>query len=269
MADDFLDELIEGTKELIEAKGAETDAAIEELRQEISKRPTETQKGESGEKGDRGEKGERGSQGTKGDRGERGPIGYQGPQGKKGEKGDKGEKGKDAKELIAEDVADVLRPDILSRINRGSGNLNRNIAVGGNQSVLSKYTDINFIPGSNVTITYASNNATRFTDITIAATGGGGGGGISRSINSVSTNTIAGSAASTDYVYLVSGTTTITMPDATLGNTNLYTIKNVGTGVVTINTTSSQTIDGNLTIQMATQYTSVDLESDTANWNIT
>lgn len=271
MADDFLDELIEGTKELIEAKGAETDAAIEELRQEISKRPTETQKGESGEKGDRGEKGERGSQGTKGDRGERGPIGYQGPQGKKGEKGDKGEKGKDAKELIAEDVADVLRPDILSRINRGSGNMNRNIWVNGNQSVLSKYTDINIKPGSNVTITYSSNDQTRTTDITFTSSGGGGGSvaGITRSINTISTSQTAGSATGTDYVYICSSGIQLTLPDATASNTNLYTVKNTSTSSVLVNTTSAQTIDGQATIIMPVQYTSIDLESDSQNWVIT
>lgn len=269
MADDFLDELIEGTKELIEAKGAETDAAIEELREQISAIPTEAQRGETGEKGNRGEKGERGSQGTKGERGERGPIGYQGPQGKKGEKGDKGEKGKDAKEFALEEVADVLRPDILSRINRGSGNLNRNIAVGGNQSVLSKYTDINFIPGSNVTLSYSSNNATRFTDITIAATGGGGGGGISRSVNTVATDTAAGSAASTDYVYLASGNLTITLPTS-IGNSNLYTIKNIGAGTITIATTGGDTIDGQVNLQMPVQFTSVDLVSNNSgNWDIT
>ena len=65
------------------------------------------------------------------------------------------------------------------------------------------------------------------------------------------------------------GTLTLTMPDATAGNTNLYTVKNVGSGVVTINTTSAQTIDGSSTIVMPVQFTSVDLISDTANWVIT
>ena len=88
------------------------------------------------------------------------------------------------------------------------------------------------------------------------------------SVNVVSTNTAAGSAASTDYVYLVSGTTTITLPTA-VGNTNRYTIKNSGTGVVSIATTSSQTIDGSSSpITINVQYVSIDLISNGTDWEI-
>lgn len=151
---------------------------------------------------------------------------------------------------------------------RGGGSMNRQMFINGSDP-LTRYTDINLKAGSNVTLSYVNNNATKKVDITITSSGGGGGGGIARSINSISISTNAGSTSATDYVYLCTGTLTVTMPDATAGNTNLYTIKNVGTGVVTINTTSSQTIDGNLSINLVTQYTSVDLESDTTNWNIT
>ena len=88
-----------------------------------------------------------------------------------------------------------------------------------------------------------------------------------KSINTVSVNTSAGSASSTDYVYLASGTINITLPTA-VGNQNLYTIKNVGTGVITIDTTSSQTIDGSLTAPIRVQYLSLTIISDGANWNI-
>ena len=74
----------------------------------------------------------------------------------------------------------------------------------------------------------------------------GGSSGITRSISTVSTNTSAGSTALTDYVYFVSGTTTLTLPTA-VGNTNRYTVKNVGSGNVTIATTGGQTIDGGST----------------------
>jgi hypothetical protein len=96
---------------------------------------------------------------------------------------------------------------------------------------------------------------------------GGGGGGSSKSINSVSVNTNAGSTASTDYIYLASGTINITLPTA-VGNTNYYTIKNVGTGTITVNTTSSQTIDGSTTAPIKIQYLSLTVISDGANWNI-
>lgn len=95
----------------------------------------------------------------------------------------------------------------------------------------------------------------------------GGSGGISRSIASVAVNTNAGAASSTDYVYLVSGTTTITMPTA-VGNTNRYTIKRVGTDPVTIAFTGAETGDGSATLLLNVQYDSLDLISNNTNWNI-
>ena len=93
------------------------------------------------------------------------------------------------------------------------------------------------------------------------------GGGILRSGNSISGITTAGAAAITDYVYLCTGTFTVTLPTA-VGNTNLYTIKNVSTGTITIATTSAQTIDGSATASLPVRYTSLDLISDGANWNV-
>jgi hypothetical protein len=90
---------------------------------------------------------------------------------------------------------------------------------------------------------------------------------LTRVISSVSTATAAGSAAATDYVYLVSGTTTVTLPTA-VGNSNQYTIKRVGTNTVTIGTTSSQTMDGSTSITLNVQYQSLTFISDGANWNI-
>lgn len=77
-----------------------------------------------------------------------------------------------------------LRQELMNRMNNlpHGGNANRNIAVGGNGSILNKYTDVNFKAGTNVTLTAVANNTTKYTDITIAASGGGGtpsiGGGI-------------------------------------------------------------------------------------------
>lgn len=164
------------------------------------------------------------------------------------------------------DTIEKLRKELMARISQiGGGSMNRKMTFGG-VDYLTKYTDINYKAGSNVTFTIVTNDTTKMVDVTIAATGGGG--GTVRSINSISTPTTAGATAGTDYVYLVSGTTTITLPTA-VGNTNLYTIKNVGVGTVTIATTSAQTIDGTATTTMPVQYTAVDLISDTANWNVT
>jgi len=160
-----------------------------------------------------------------------------------------------------------LESDLLSRIAKiGGGNMNRNIAIGGNTSVLSMFNDINLKPGTGVTITYANNIATNFTDVTISATGSGS--GITREINNVAINTNAGASAGIDYVYLVSGTTAITLPTA-VGNTNLYTIKNVGNGIVTVNTTGGETIDDDSNVIMPVKYTAVDIISNGTNWKIT
>lgn len=90
------------------------------------------------------------------------------------------------------------------------------------------------------------------------------GSGITRTITSIAAPTTAGATASTDYVYLVSGTTTLTLPTA-VGNTNRYTVKNVS-GSTTIATTSAQTIDGSSTATLPVVYSSLDLVSDGSNW---
>lgn len=90
---------------------------------------------------------------------------------------------------------------------------------------------------------------------------------IERVITTISANTVASAASNTDYVYLTSGVTTVTLPTA-VGNTNRYTIKNVGVNTVTVNTTLGQTIDGSSTITLAVTNTSLDFISNGTNWNV-
>ena len=90
------------------------------------------------------------------------------------------------------------------------------------------------------------------------------GSGITRSINNIAVNTTAGATSLIDYVYLCTSTITVTLPTS-VGNTNIYTIKNKGTGVITIATTLSQTIDSTTTITINPDG-SVDLISDGSNW---
>lgn len=167
---------------------------------------------------------------------------------------------------LDEIVQDFERRMNILQQSRG-GSMNRSILVGGDKATLSKYTDVNLKAGAGVTITYSANQTTKYTDITISATGGGG--GITRSVNVVATPTAAGNTPGIDYVYIVSGNTTITLPTAA-GNTNLYTIKNAGTGTVTIVPSGADTIDNDTSIVMPVRYTSVDLISDgVSNWSIT
>lgn len=164
-----------------------------------------------------------------------------------------------------------LRSDLITRINnKGGGNMNRNIAIGGNTSVLSMYTDINLKAGNNVTITYVRNNTTKYTDVTISATGGSGSvGGTVRSVNNISTSQSAGNTQGTDYVYICSAGVNVTLPSAST-NTNLYTIKNISTSSILVSRDGTDTIEADTSLILATQYTAVDLISDgISNWNIT
>lgn len=151
--------------------------------------------------------------------------------------------------------------------NRGGGNMNRQVLFN-STNYLKKFTDYNLIPGNNVTFTITEDATHKRVNLTINATGGSGS-GITRVITNVAVNTAAGSASTTDYVYLCAGTLTVTLPTS-IGNSNLYTIKNIGAGTVTVNTTGGETIDGDLTVIMPVQYTSVDLVSNNSgNWNVT
>lgn len=160
----------------------------------------------------------------------------------------------------------TTRTELISAINSRGGNANRNIAVGGNTSVLSRYTDINLRAGSNVTLTYSQNNTTKYTDLTIAATGGSG---TTRTIARTAVSSTIGAVDATDYVTIATAGVQLTLPTA-VGNDNLYTIKNIAASSVLVATTSAQTIDGDTTLILNTQYTAVDLINDgDDNWSIT
>lgn len=74
---------------------------------------------------------------------------------------------------------------------------------------------------------------------------------------------------SDEFVDCISGTFAVTLPTA-VGFTKQYVIKNSGTGVITINTTSSQTIDGNASGTLnLNQYDTYILKSDGTNWVLT
>jgi len=80
-------------------------------------------------------------------------------------------------------------------------------------------------------------------------------------------------AAATDeiiYVDCTSGPVTITLPTAVGVAGKVYTIKKVDstTNILTVATTSSQTIDGSTTQTTDMQYTAISMNSDGANWGI-
>ncbi len=74
--------------------------------------------------------------------------------------------------------------------------------------------------------------------------------------------------ASDFQIDCTSGTFTVTLPTAIGIVGKPYSIKNSGTGIITLNTTASQTIDGSLT-QTLTQYDNLQVMSNGSNWIIT
>lgn len=63
-------------------------------------------------------------------------------------------------------------------------------------------------------------------------------------------------------------TFTVTLPTAVGVEGQYYVIKNSGTGIVTIDGNASETIDGRLNFVLATQYESITVVSNGANWVI-
>jgi hypothetical protein len=90
-------------------------------------------------------------------------------------------------------------------------------------------------------------------------------GSIAFKISSISANTTLDGT----YTHVfASGTITITLPTAVGISGRTYWIKRTGTGTITINTTSSQTIDGAASLSITAQYDSYTLVSDGSNWFI-
>ena len=71
-----------------------------------------------------------------------------------------------------------------------------------------------------------------------------------------------------DATIFASGTFTVTMLDAVANGDQEVTIKNVGTGVITLDTTDSQVLDGDSKYYLYSQYGSVTFKSNGVNWFI-
>ena len=143
---------------------------------------------------------------------------------------------------------------------------------------------LNFIEGSNVTLTIADNTSTKEVDITIASTGGGGGSlsGTTNEIAYFDTSTTIDSLSTTTYPSLtelsyVKGLTSAVQTqinskqDTLVSGTNIKTVNSnslVGSGNVTIDKTSvglgnvDNTSDTNKPVSTA-QATAIGLKQDT------
>ena len=214
-----------------------------------------------------GVQGPPGIQGPKGDQGEIGPQGPIGPQGIQGLKGLDGKDGRDG----IDGLPGATGP-IGPKGDPGIG------TPGANGSIIYrtvKKPDDNF--GVSGDWAFTALNEIWFKDAKgwnfFQQLGGGYTGRIShlekqmikREIYSISTSQTLRSDRFRDYFYFVSGTTTVTMPTA-VGNLNRYSVKNVGSGIVTV--ASSDTLEGVTSLEIRNQYESVDMISTGTVWAV-
>lgn len=125
-------------------------------------------------------------------------------------------------------------------------------------SPLTTRTKLNFV-GAGVSVTDDAGD-----DATVVTINGGSGSGITRTIVVTSGSATLGSTASVDYVYLVAGAHTMSLPAAS-GNTNRYTVKNNHSANITIDTAGAENIEGAASISISPEE-SVDIISDGTNW---
>lgn len=90
------------------------------------------------------------------------------------------------------------------------------------------------------------------------------GGSLAKQING---KTAAYTATAADgTINCTSGTFTVTLPTAVGITGRIYTIKNSGAGVITVDADGTETIDGATTVTLSTQYNSISIQSNGANW---
>lgn len=90
--------------------------------------------------------------------------------------------------------------------------------------------------------------------------------GITRTVITTSGSTTMGSSASTDYVYFVAGAHTLSLPAAS-GNTNRYSVKNLHSSAITIDTAGAENIEGASSLSLQPND-AVDIFSDGTNWYV-
>ena len=127
-----------------------------------------------------------------------------------------------------------------------------------NASNLSTYTTAYDVAGvsSNTTI-INENNITNITNVTNENV-----------VNEENVTNQYYTVTLSDSSILVNTTTTLLMPDTSTIPNKVYHIKNIGTGIVTIQAYENQTIDGGNTAVLESQYESITLISDGENFYI-
>ena len=148
---------------------------------------------------------------------------------------------------------------IVGDCSTGSGETNTASNVGAGDGVFKQKVGVDLeiktlIGGTNVTITNNTN------DLTINASGGGS----SFSLRNVTATDTFSTANET--INCTANTFTVNLPTAVSIQGTTYTLVNSGTGVITLDANSTETINGSLTIDIKKQYTSRTVQSDGTNW---
>jgi len=231
--------------------------------------------GPRGEKGDQGVPGERGSKGDRGEKGKSivGPKGEKGDKGEPGEKGDRGERGAvDEATLgyLEERIENIPKPEPvdMQEIEDWSRNLFaelfehnintlgmpdfRKLAMGLQAQVDMKIEGVGV---NKITVSDTEPENPVSGDLWIDTDAY-----TYRAVTTTDTIT------ADDYLLDCSGTFTITLPTA-VGFGGEYIIKNSSNGIITLDTTSSETIDS-LAFVLVNQYDSIVVRSNSTDWII-
>ena len=93
---------------------------------------------------------------------------------------------------------------------------------------------------------------------------------INRFVGTLVTRAITSSATleADDELVLCNGTFTVTLPLVASLLGKVYTIKNTGSGAITIDGNNSETIDGQATASLSNQYDFITIVSDKSSWHI-
>lgn len=70
------------------------------------------------------------------------------------------------------------------------------------------------------------------------------------------------------FIDCTGGSFTVSLPTAAAISGKQFSIKNSGTGAITIDANGSETIDGMLNFILSTQYEAILVASDGANWKV-
>jgi|WetSurSiteA1Bulk_404760.scaffolds.fasta_scaffold00002_74 hypothetical protein len=84
----------------------------------------------------------------------------------------------------------------------------------------------------------------------------------------ISTKTTTYQITTSDSTILANGTFDVTLPTAAGIPGRVFTIKNIGTGMITVKTTGGQNIDGESDMVISARYNSLSVISDGSNWFI-